>query len=196
MKIFTTATVILMLFAVSADLYAKSSKERLYRLKQKQQDSCKDNLSNFYRALNVYAANNNSKLPAGNNLAGFKKALGSDILPADFTCKAFRGKKIKKIEDLSEDTNPYLYFGGFNLKQLLSSAPKTLLMCDKPDSRHFTVLLADGMIMEINPKTYKRKISNCRDIVELLNEIYQYPPDILKALRSKAKAMDKSLQKK
>lgn len=196
MRIVTTAAVIMMIFAVSADLYARNTKEKFYMLKQKQQEDCQGNLSNFYRYLRVYAANNNNNLPSGNNYAGLRKIPAEDILVTDFNCKAFRGKKVKKVEDLREAVNPYLYFGGFNLTTLLKTAPKTVLMCDKPDSRHFTVLLADGMVMEINPKKYKRKISNCQDIVELLNEVFEYPADVLKSLRAKAKNMDKDLQGK
>ena len=170
------------------------SRDYLYRRNRLRGEDCQANLRLIYRYLKNYAANHNGKLPAADNSRGLRELLVYGIeLPA-FQCEAAKSKKAKKIEEFNDDTTPYFYFGGVNLPQTEKICPKLLLLCDRPDSRHCNVLLADGTVLNLEKTNIKplpeRKISNCQDIVEFLNDIYHYPTDVLGTLRIKARRFD------
>lgn len=175
--------------AVFTDL-AAADRKTLYMRQKKQETVCLQNLQNLYNYLNLYAKNNQGAYPAGNNFAGLKKLFALGIAPTNFYCEDYRGKKTKKLADLNETTNPYLYFGNFDRK-LIESCPKVVLICSKPASRHHLALLGDGSIVDIREKLPKIKIKSAYDIVEALNTLYKYPSGVLNTLRNKARLMDK-----
>ncbi len=181
------------IFAGALELQGNTSRRKRAQLEEKNKDLCMSNLKSFYASLKLYAATNNGVMPGKNNFAGLQMLLKHGITSKEFSCKAYRGKKLREKNTLSEAFSPYIYFGGINLAQAIKKCPKLVIMCDKPGSRHVTVLLADGSVERLDAKKYKIDISNVQSIVTLLNTIYKYPASELKSLQTKAKAMDKSL---
>ena len=111
---------ILMLCCVTAltafqELAASSSRKDIYMRRQEKTSDCKQHLQNINGFLTTYAKNNQGKYPADNNFAGLKNLLKLGLSHTVFYCENYRGKKTKKLEDLNEETNPYLYFGGFDM---------------------------------------------------------------------------------
>ena len=157
---------------------------------------CKTSLKNLYSCLKLYAADHEGAFPGKDNAEGLKRLFQSGATLRDMECQAYSVKSVKKIEDFREVHSPYIYFGGANYPAALKSYPKLPVICDKPGSRHLYVLTVDGQIDEIDLKKSKRKISNCKELVALLNMVYKYPPDLLKVLQSKAQAIDKKVSGK
>lgn len=184
---------VLFAYTGTLTLNASDSKRDLYRRNRIRDNACQNNLQTFYSMLKFYADQHKNQLPAGNNLEGLRALFEYSPALKIFSCDAARAKKAKRPKDLDEKSLAYIYFGGVNLANALRICPKLVLMCDKPDSRHLNVLLADGSIVELQPRKLNRKISNCQDIVETLNHLYSYPTDVLKNLRVKAKAIDSKL---
>ena len=182
-------------FSIQTASAAVSSRDKVYFLKKKQNEKCRLNLALLYERLKAYATQH-GELPKLNNYSGLRKLVENGAPVTEFACESYRGKKAKKINEMQEKTSPCLYFGGINFSQAQKTCPTIPLLCDKPDSRHLNVLLIDGNIITVDLKRMKRKISNCQDIVEALNLIYSYPPDILETLQVKAKLMDKQLAEK
>lgn len=184
------------LFFSSFEVAAKDTKRDIILQRRERNRDCQTNLSALYECLKFYASRNNGKLPSKNNAAGLLELLKYEATYKYFQCDAARTKKIRRAKDLQAENIPYIYFGGINLNSARKQCPKLIIMADRPDSRHLFVLLADGTVTEITGKKTKRKISNCTDLVEAMNDIYKYPASILNALRSKAKAMDNQLDLK
>ena len=157
-------------------------------------DNCRGNLSALYGCLKSYAAANNGMLPKENGAAGLVKLLNYGATVDNFRCQAAKRDKPKKVKDLDWKTVPYLYFGGGNLEKIIKKHPRQLLMIDRPDSRHCNALLADGTVVEINTSKFKRKISNCVDLVEVVGMMMGYSSDVLEPLRVKARMMDRNLK--
>lgn len=151
---------------------------------------CQANLEKLYKALEQYAGANKGELPPGNNFEGLRK-LGS--FGVDFQCFRCSGSRVKRVrhnKDLSEAGNPFLYFGGMNLEQARQASPNIPLLADKPGGRHLNIVYVDGRRESINTPELKRKISNCREMIDALHQRYAYPPEVLEMLRLKAGAID------
>ena len=177
------------------ELAASSSRKDIYMRRQEKISDCKQHLQNINGFLTTYAKNNQGKYPADNNFAGLKNLLKLGLSHTVFYCENYRGKKTKKLEDLNEETNPYLYFGGFDSKTV-EKCPAVVLVCSKPNSRHCLVLMGDGNVLDLKKQLPDTKITSAADIVEALNKVYKYPADVLNTLRIKARMMDKKSQKK
>ncbi len=162
-----------------------------YALAELESEGCTKNLAAFNTFLRVYARSHNGNLPAGNNFAGLKELGASGANYMNFACAGAKSKKARSNAELSEANNPFVYFGGMNLERAARVSPNIPLMCDKPGGKHLNVLFVDGRVARIDIQRSKRKISNHRDIVEMLNDTYNYPPEVLESLRLKAGAMDK-----
>lgn len=177
----------------SMQLMARSSeaRSRSYRMSVEEHGRCQTSLKNLYVCLKLYAADHKGEFPRQDNAAGLEKLFKSGALLRDFVCQSYKGRSMKKIEDFNEATSPYLYFGGAGISGSTRVYAKMPLICDKPGTRHLNVLTADGQVDSIDLKKSKRKISNCSELVALLNSVYKYPSALLKALQRKAKAMDK-----
>ena len=171
-------------------LFASSSRRDIVLDRKKQNDRCRNNLTVLYGRLSSYATKNEGALPNANNAAGLLKVVNANTDYKHFLCNASRLKKIRHSKDLTAENIPYIYFGGINLTSALKRCPQIPLVADRPDSRHCFVLLADGSVIELEKNKTKRKISNCLDLIEVLNGMYKYPADVLDSLRIKAKSID------
>ena len=171
-------------------LFASSSRRDIILERKQRDDRCRNNLTLLYGRLSSYATKNKGVLPNANNAAGLLQVIDVDKDYKYFHCNASRLKKIRHAKDLKAENIPYIYFGGINLTSALKRCPQIPLVADRPDSRHCFVLLADGSVIELEKNKIKRKISNCLDLIEVLNEMYKYPADVLKALRIKAQNID------
>lgn len=169
-----------------------------YRYTRVHKERCSQNLAHLYNCLKFCADSNNGKLPAADNGAGLMELLRYGALPEHFLCEVAKGKKIRKRSDLVPENIPYVYFGGANLDEALRQCPDMVLAFDKPNTRHCNILLANGTVFELNDRLREmkikknRKIETCLDVVEILNYIYKYPPEVLTVLRRKARSMDKA----
>jgi len=166
-------------------------KER--RTNNKNVETCRSSLAGLYNCIQLYTRDHGSRLPRKDNAEGVRELIKSGATVNDFICGPYKGKRLRKLEDFEEERLPYLYFGGVDIKNALKSCPKIVLFCDKPTTKHINVLLADGTIVELQPKRYNRKITSCVDIIQLLDIMYKYPNDIFKSLLAKAKRMDENL---
>ena len=181
----------------AASIACGSDRTKYYRYMRTQKEHCTRNLSGLYGFLKFYAENNHGKLPAADNGAGLVLLAQHGAAPELFNCEAAKGKKIKKSSDLKAENIPFIYFGNANLFQVLKKCPQMILICDRPDSRHCNVLLADGTTFELNEKIRLLKLkknykpATCLEVVEVLYHIYKYPPDVLEVLRQKARRFDK-----
>lgn len=184
-----------MIFGICSSVFAESKKDYIKRTKR-EGNKCRNNLTMIYSAMSNYAEKHNGKLPQQRNAAGLAELLQYDLPITALYCQSSKGKKIKKINDLTPRNISYVYLNGINLKAAASKLPNLPLVFDRPDSRHSNVLLADGSVIEVKPQRYKRKISNCVDMLEVLNLMYDYPPDILNALKVEAKNIDRELNLK
>ena len=195
-KVFCLTAALLLLAAMPWELAASNSRSRSDRQSAGELGKCKVSLKNLYACLKLYAADHEGALPGKDNAEGLKRLFKSGATLRDMECQGYDGRTVKKIEDFREANSPYIYFGGANYPAALKSYPKLPLICDKPGSRHLYVLTVDGQIDEIDLKKSKRKISNCQELVALLNSVYKYPPALLKLLQSKAQATDKNVSGK
>ena len=184
-----------LIFGICSSAFAESKKDYVMRTKR-EGNKCRDNMAMIYNALSTYAEKHDGKLPARRNAAGLAELLQYDLPITALHCQAGKSKKIKKREEISARTVSYVYLNGINLKAAAAKLPNLPLVFDRPDSRHHCALLADGTVIEVNPKKYKLKISNCNEMLDVLDAMYKYPPDILKALRVEAKKIDQELQLK
>lgn len=176
---------------LTSPAWAVDKRDYLIRNKMRD-DRCRKNLAGIYEMLKFYAGKNNGKLPLANNAAGLLQVVSEKNDHKYFLCNASRLKKIRHAKDLQPGNVPYIYFGGINLNTALKRCPQIPLVADRPDARHYFVLLANGEVIELKPSKAKRRISNCLDMVEMLNEIYQYPADVLDYLRLKARSIDRA----
>lgn len=167
-------------------------KRDLYIRNKIRDDRCQKNLAALYERLKFYAETHNGNLPQANNGAGLLQAADEKNDYKYFLCNASRLKKIRHEKDLKAENVPYIYFGGINLPAALKRCPQLPLVADRPDARHYFVLLADGTVIELEPAKVKRKISNCLDMLEMLNDMYHYPADVLESMRIKAKFIDRN----
>ena len=129
-------------------------------------------------------------LPPGNNFEGLR-ALGR--YGADyrmFYCAESRAKTAKSNAALNEASNPFLYFGGLHLDKARKASPNIPLLMDKPGARHLNIVYVDGRVESVEAGQLGRKISNCREIVEMLHKRHQYSAEIVEMLRLKAGAID------
>ena len=205
-NLFLTAVICISSLWLACDLQAgtDSRRNQMLMLRAKQ-DECSSNLKNFYSSLKLYAALNQGNLPEKNNFAGLNELTRHGITYSEFYCKNYRGKKYKykakeskknkERRKFTEANSPYIYFGGINLNDAVNSTPKLVIMCDKPNSRHLNVLLADGSVIKIESGKGRDKISNTADIVNALNKRYKYPAVIFQALCNKARSIDAELRK-
>ena len=130
-----------LLLALSVhELPAASSRDKVYLLKKKQDEKCRLSMMRIYEHLKAYHAKKKA-FPKLNNYSGLKELVKNGALPGDFVCDAYRGKKNKKLKDMTEKTNPFLYFGGINYAEAQRVCPNIPLLCDKPNSRHLNVQL-------------------------------------------------------
>lgn len=182
--------VMLALLAGPAGFAGDSSARLAYGLYQVETEACQKNLIALNAFLRAYARDHQGMLPEGNNFAGLRNLGGYG---ADFTHFVCRGSKFKKARDnreLSEDRNPFFYFGGMNLEAAAKTSPNIPLLCDKPGGRHMNILFVDGRVESLGFDPSKRKISNCRGLIEQLHTQYHYSPEVLEMLRLKAGAID------
>ena len=195
-KLLTAMLTSLIAFTAVTPVFASSNRSDLYRFNRLRDEACEKNMHALYTLLQQYATANNGLLPTPNNFDGLKMLFPNGITIPQLLCSAARGKTPKKERDLNNKTISYIYFGGVNLKLAIKDCPKLILLCDKPDSRHCFALLADGSVVDVKSLPGKPKISNCQELVALLNSVYKYPPALLKLLQSKAKATDKNVSGK
>ena len=182
--------VVLALLAGPAGFAGDSSARLAYGLYQVESEACQRNMTALNAFLRAYARDHQGMLPEGNNFAGLRK-LG--VYGADFTHFVCRGNSFRKArsnQDLSEEKNPFFYFGGMNLEAAAKTSPNIPLLCDKPGGRHTNILFVDGRVETLAFNQFKRKISNCRDLIEQLHAQYHYSPEVLEMLRLKAGAID------
>lgn len=181
----------MLLSATIPGVFAGDSTARLaYGLYEVEMAACRNNLMALNGFLRAYAQANNGRLPEGNNFDGLRKLGPFGANFNHFVCRANKFKKARDNSALSEDNCPFLYFGGLNLEAALKTSPNIPLMADKPGGRHVNVLFVDGRVEALPPPTTKRKISNCRDLIDALHNKYQYSPEVLEMLRLKAGAID------
>ena len=172
----------------------KNRKDRNARNKANKINECRASLSGLYNCLQLYPRDRKGRLPQKDNAPGLRELLKNGATVNDFICVPYKGRTMKKLEDFSEERLPYLYFGGANIQpQQLKESPKRVLLCDKPETKHINALLADGTIVELQPKRYNRKIESCVDIIQLLDAMYNYDAKTLKSLLAKAKRMDENI---
>ena len=179
-------------------------KQAMIVSKRAAKGECKENLRDFYVALTNYAALNNGKLPAKNNLAGLQDLLAHGVTLDNFYCSYYKGekykenKKSKKKDTFQEKNSAYIYFGGINLTSSRINVPKMIVMCDKffaAGSGHLRVLLIDGSVLELKSNKLALsgkavKLENIVGLIDYLAKKYQYPQDVYQILRNKAAAMD------
>ena len=180
------------LFPAAALPALATDKRDLYIRNKIRDDRCQKNLGALYERLKFYAEKHNGNLPQANNGAGLLQAVDEKNDHKYFLCNASRLKKIRHERDLKVENVPYIYFGDINLPAALKQCPQLPLVADRPDAKHYFVLLADGTVIELKPAKAKRKISNCMDMLEMLNDMYHYPADVLEAMRIKARSIDRN----
>ena len=151
---------------------------------------CLENQLKLYRCLCAYAAKHDGMLPAGSNVEGLRQLVPYGADQAMFQCAASRAKRIKKNAELREENNPFLYFGGMNLDTMRKTAPNVPLLADKPGSRHLNIVYIDGRTETVDADKLSRKVSSCRQFIQVLHARYNYPADVLAALLRQADAAD------
>ena len=196
MKFFRVLIAVLTVTFIAADAMAITNAQKMQmhkeRQKSKNQD-CENSLYKLNSILRTYAAKNKGFLPNKNNFAGLKSLIAYGAKIEHFSCKAARTKKAKDLTRLSEESNPYLYFGGINLTQAAKSCPKLVVICDKPGSRHLNVLFADGSVGSIDLKKTTPRITCAQKLIDYLGKEYKYPAATLKVMQNKAKSIDQAL---
>ena len=196
MKMFRVLITVLALTFTVTDVMAISNAQKIKMQKDRQKSKnqgCENSLYKLHSILRTYAEKNKGYLPSRNNFAGLKSLIAYGAEIEHFSCKAARTKKAKDISKLSEESNPYLYFGGVNLTQAARSCPKLVIICDKPGSRHLNVLFADGSVESIDLKKTTPRITSAQQLIDYLGKTHKYPAATLKVMQNKAKSIDQAL---
>ena len=185
MKFFRVLIAVLTVTFIAADAMAITNAQKMQmhkeRQKSKNQD-CENSLYKLNSILRTYAAKNKGFLPNKNNFAGLKSLIAYGAKIEHFSCKAARTKKAKDLTRLSEESNPYLYFGGINLTQAAKSCPK-LVVC------HVHAAGVNGAFLDclVQELQHKRHLGG-RFGGQLA--FFKSPPSLLlRALRGEKKAL-------
>lgn len=157
---------------------------------KKKIDVCVGNLKQIGLGMFIYADDNKSMFPAGDNIEGLQKIVASYLgkRPQILICPDDKKNKIGKINHLQENNSSYIYFDIERSISKVRRPSQTVLVCDKPGNHNgfVNVLYLDGHVMRI--KTNKNY--SCEAILKVIyKNNFSYP--IRKLQLKKAKEMDK-----
>ncbi len=149
--------------------------------------SCHSRLKSIGLCLQQYNMDNNNFFPDEDGSEGLEKLRYNDYLTdyEFFICPSDT-RKPGTSGPINKNNCSYIYLGGFEYSK--STDKNIPLLFDDPriHENFINVVLLDSRVEMISAA----RISNCKDVIMVLNKKYKYDPAVLKKLMQKAEKLD------